>query len=156
MVKLNKMNKTKLCIFNDKYCIHDNSGPILFNNKPIERCKEYHYLGITFPTSKNRFKTHFTQKRDKALNAIFAARKTARDSEAVDSQQSLHLQLKIFDTQIQPIYNYGSEIWYTGKKSWRIWDFASLLYQAISWSQNIDFNISRVWRNWAISPYTPA
>ena len=27
------LNKTKLCIFNDKYCINDNSGPILFNNK---------------------------------------------------------------------------------------------------------------------------
>ena len=108
------LNKTKLCIFNDKYCINDNSGPILFNNKPIEICKEYHYLGITFSTSKNRFKTHFTKKRDKALNAIFAARKTVR--EAVGSQQSLHLQLKIFDTQIQPIFNYGSEIWYTGKQ----------------------------------------
>ena len=40
------------------------------------------------------------------------------------------------------------------KTSRRIWDFASLLY--IKRSQNIDFNISRVWRNWAISPYTPA
>ena len=69
------LNKTKLCTFNDKYCINDNSGPILFNNKPIEICKEYHYLVITFSTSKNRFKTHFIQKRDKALNAIFAARK---------------------------------------------------------------------------------
>ena len=26
------LNKTKLCIFNEKYCINDNSGPILFNN----------------------------------------------------------------------------------------------------------------------------
>ena len=108
------LNKTKLCIFKDKYCINDNNGPILFNNKPIEICKEYHYLGITFSTSKNRFKTHFTKKRDKALNAIFAARKTVR--EAVGLQQSLHLQLKIFDTQIQPIFNYGSEIWYTGNQ----------------------------------------
>ena len=108
------LHKTKLCIFNDKYCINGNSGPILFNIKPIEICKEYQYLGITFSTSKNRFKTHFTKKRDRALNAIFAARKTVR--EAVGSQQSLHLQLKIFDIQIQPIFNYGSEIWYTGKQ----------------------------------------
>ena len=35
------------------------------------------------------------------------SKKTVR--EAVGSQQSLHLQLKIFDTQIQPIYKYGSE-----------------------------------------------
>ena len=69
---------------------------------------------FTFSTSKNWFKTHFTKKRDKALNAIFAARKTVRED--VGSQQSLHLQLKIFDTQVQPIVNYGSEFWYTGKQ----------------------------------------
>ena len=86
---------------------------VLSNNKPIKICKEYHYLGITFSASKNRFKTHFTQKRDKALNAIFAARKTVRETVGL---QSLHLQLKILDTQIQPIYNYGLEIWYTGKQ----------------------------------------
>ena len=74
------LNKTKLCIFNDKYGINDNSGPILFNNKPIE------------------------------------IRKVKTVREAVGSQQSLHLQLKIFDTQIQPIFNYGSEIWYAGKQ----------------------------------------
>ena len=32
------------------------------------------------------------------------------------SQQFLRLQLKIFDTQIQLIFCYGSEIWYTGKQ----------------------------------------
>ena len=78
------LNKTTLCICNDEYWINDNIGPILFNNKPIEICKEYHYLGITFSTSKNLFKTHFTKKRDNAMNAIFAAPKTIR--EAVGSQ----------------------------------------------------------------------
>ena len=35
---------------------------------------------------------------------------------AVGSQRSLHLQFEVFDTQIQLIFNYGSEIWYVGKQ----------------------------------------
>ena len=108
------LNKTKLCIFDDKYSINDNSGEILFNNKPIEICKEYHYLGITFSTSKNRFKTN-SQRNEIKHWMLYSLRKKPF-AKLWGSQQSLHLQLKFFDTQIQPIFNYGSEIWYTGKQ----------------------------------------
>ena len=148
------LNKIKLYIFNDKYCINDKSGPILFNRKPIEICKEYHYLGITFSTSKNRFKTHFTQKRDKALNAKFAARKKRAGSCGFTTKPVLTTKNFRYSNSTDIQLWLGNLVY--RKTSWRIWDFASLLYQAISWRQNIDSNISRVWRNWAISPYTAA
>ena len=90
----------------------------MLNGIEIKDTDHYNYLGVTFTDANDRFNRHFDAKHDKALRAIFKSRSLVR--EAAGSHMSIMTQLKVFDTQIQPILNYGCEVWYSGKTKKRL------------------------------------
>ena len=112
------LRKTKVVLFNNRFFLIQNRG-IRFkrNNLPVEEKDCYNYLGVIISNG-NRFEQYIEHKRDKALRAIYSSRGLTRD--VVENQLPIHLILKIFDTQIQPILDYGCEIWYNGKSRTRL------------------------------------
>ena len=79
----------------------------------ISETNEYSYLGKTFSTENNIFRTNYRRLKGKALRAIFAARNLAH--KAMGNHVTPNVLFKIYDSQIQPILDYGSEVWYQGK-----------------------------------------
>mgnify|MGYP006876879319 CR=1 FL=1 len=79
----------------------------------MEISSSYNYVGVIFSTKSDRFSENYQAKRDKALKAIFAAKKMVHES--LGQHMNTKIYFKIFDTQIQPILDYGSDIWYSGK-----------------------------------------
>ena len=101
------LTKTKVVLFNNRFV----------PNLPVEEKDCYNYLGVIISNG-NRFEQYIEYKRDKALRAIYSSWGLTRD--VVGNQLPIHLILKIFDTQIQPILDYGCEIWYNGKSRTRL------------------------------------
>ena len=107
------LTKTKVVLFNNRFVPIQNRGiQFKFNNLPVEEKDCYNYLGVIISNG-NRFEQYIEYKRDKALRAIYSSRGLTRD--VVGNQLPIHLIIKIFDTQIQPILDYGCGIWYNGK-----------------------------------------
>ena len=106
------LTKTKYTIFNKRYVLHQDVTVFTYNGKAIEECDEYKYVGTVFSNAKNRFATDHVLKRNRAIKAIYASKKSIR--EAMGNSLPVHLYLKIFDTQIRPILDYGCEIWSHG------------------------------------------
>ena len=79
----------------------------------ISETNEYNYLGITFSTENNRFRTNYQRLKEKAIRAIDAARYLAHI--AMGNHVTPNVLFKIYDSQIQPILDYDSEVWYQGK-----------------------------------------
>ena len=112
------LTKTKVVLFNNRFAPIQKRGiRFQFNNLPVEEKDCYNYLGAIISNG-NRFEQYIEYKRDKALRAIYSSRGLTRD--VVGNQLPIHLILKIFDTQIQPILDYGCEIWYNGKSRTRL------------------------------------
>ena len=88
------------------------------NGCQIEETEFYNYLGVTFTDANDRFEKHVQDKYDKALRAIFSSRSLAY--EAAGPYTTYNIKMKTFDTQIQPIVNYGCEVWYNGKHRFRV------------------------------------
>ena len=111
------LTKTKVVLLNNTFVPIQNRGiRFKFNNQKKEKgC--YNYLGVIINNG-NRFEQYIEYKRDKALRAIYSSRGLTRD--VVGNQLPIHVILKIFDTQIQPILDYGFEIWYNGKSGTRL------------------------------------
>ena len=107
--------KTKYTIFNKNYLVGQDVRNFVYNNRIIEETDEYKYVGTIFSNKRDRFQKNVSAKIDSARKAIYAARKMAR--EAVGSQLPMELYLKIFDTQIRPILDFGCEVWSNGKLS---------------------------------------
>ena len=100
--------KTKLCVFSAKCFKKVRKPKFYYNEHEIEYCNSYKYLGLFYSNTRNMFKAAREYLAAQARKAIFAANKYAYD--AVGKLSPI-LQLKVFDCQILPILEYGSEIW---------------------------------------------
>ena len=79
----------------------------------IEKAEQYKYLGVVYSTmsANNVLKETFSHLASQAGKAIFALRKQSRP---VVGKLSPTIAFKVFDCQILPILEYGSDIWYIG------------------------------------------
>ena len=107
------MDKTKYSIFNENLIRTPDVTPILYNNEEVKQTSDYIYVGINFSTDKKRFASHLENVADSANKAIFAAMSLAKN--AIGGEMSALTYLHIFDTQIRPILEYGSVIWFANK-----------------------------------------
>ena len=107
------MDKTKFSIYNSNLARCSDTTPILYNNEEVKQTSDYVYVGINFSTEKKRFACHLDNVADSANKAIFAAMSLAKN--AIGGEMSALTYLHIFDTQIRPILEYGSAIWFTNK-----------------------------------------
>ena len=105
--------KTNIMIFNKKYLVPDNSHDFHFNGSKIDETDHYNYVGTIFSNAPDRFGMDNKHKHDKALRAIFTAKRLARG--AMGQHVPPRTFFRIFDTQIAPILEYGAEVWYGGK-----------------------------------------
>ena len=103
------IKKTKIMIINKPKSAQ---YTFKFNNLTIETTNEYNYLGINFNHQGN-FKQAIIELSKKAQRAYFAIRK---DFNFYNNTKA-KTQLKLFETMVQPILLYGSEIW--GLFGWR-------------------------------------
>ena len=108
------LTKTKTSIFNKRYADPDAIEQFKFNDKEIKKTDGYEYVGITFSTNKPTFKANYQNVREKSLRATYLARKLLYN--ALGNNAPISTQIKIFDTQIRPILEYGCEIWYPGSQ----------------------------------------
>ena len=107
------MDKTKFSVFNDNLTHGSDNDPITYNKESVKQTSDYVYVGINFSTEKKRFANHLDNVADSANKAIFAAMSLAKN--AIGGEMSALTYLHIFDTQIRPILEYGSVIWFTNK-----------------------------------------
>ena len=101
------LTKTDVVVFNERVgCSH--ARPFVFNDDGVPDSKHYNYLGVTSYNGVNRFGDKSKSNYDKALRVIYASRNPARDIIGPD----IHIIVlcKIFDTQLQPISDDGSEV----------------------------------------------
>ena len=80
--------------------------------------KTHNYLGVIFSNANDRFGENYENKHDKVLRAIYAARNLAHN--AIGPYVAPTVLFKIFDTQIQPIIDYSSEVCYDRKVKRRL------------------------------------
>ena len=105
--------KTNVCVFNRKASKLAKQPKFFYNGQEIDYCTKYKYLGIFFSNTKNMFKAAREYLAEQANKAVFAANKYVKESVG---KLSPKLRMKVFDCQILPILEYGSEIWSTGKE----------------------------------------
>ena len=108
------MDKTKYSVFNKELAFKTRKIPLLYKGEEVNETDDYVYVGINFSTKKDRFAKHFDNKVDSANRAIFAAMSLARD--ACGGELSALMHLHIFDTQIRPILEYASPVWFKNKQ----------------------------------------
>ena len=102
------LSKTRISIFNAKYEIGNHVHKFYYFNNEISEANDYDFLGITFSVKNPRFKRNHKRIKEKALKAIYAARNLAHKS--LGNQIPATVLFKIFDSQKQPILDYGTEI----------------------------------------------
>ena len=104
--------KTKVLIFHARYS--PPCGNFYYGDNIIEKAEQYKYLGVVYSTkcSNNVLKETFPHLASQAGKAIFSLYKQSRP---VVGKLSPSIAFKVFDCQILPILEYGSDIWYTGK-----------------------------------------
>ena len=108
------LTKTKISIFNKRYADPNAKVHFKFNNTEIIQTECYEYVGITFSTNKPTFKANYQCVRDKSLRATYLARKLLHNS--IGNNAPISTQIKIFHTQIRPIFEYGCGILYPCSK----------------------------------------
>ena len=105
--------KTNVCVFNRRASKLARQPKFFYNGQEVDYCIKYKYMGIFFSNTKNMFKAVREYLAEQANKAVFAANKYVKESVG---KLSPKLQMKVFDCQILPILEYGSEIWSTGKE----------------------------------------
>jgi hypothetical protein len=80
-----------------------------FGEEDIQITNEYKYLGIVFSNDKDMFKKNHINQVNKSNNAVYALNSYVRNTVG---QLQLNLAFKMFDVQIIPIMEYGSEVWF--------------------------------------------
>ena len=85
----------------------------------------YNYLGVILSNANYRFGENYENKHGKVLRAIYAARNLAHN--AIGPDVAPTVLFKIFDTQIQPIIDYSSEVCYDRKVKRRL-EYLQTLY----------------------------
>ena len=105
------IHKTKVLIFNELYTTI--CGSFHYGDNIIEKAEWYKYLGVLYSlkSANNVPKETFSHLASQAGKAIFSLRKQSRP---VVGKLSPTIAFKVFDCQILPILEYGSDIWYTG------------------------------------------
>ena len=98
------MKKTKIIVF-QKSERRQKSLFFSFKGNEIEIVQEYTYLGIKI-TASGSFTVAQNLLAEKAINALFKIRKQINFSGLPFSSAQ-----KIFETAIEPILTYGSEVW---------------------------------------------
>jgi len=102
--------KTNVVIFGRK----NNTHVFKFNNQIISIANEYKYVGtIISSRTIDIFKKNYGHLAEKAENALFALKSYIKNSVG---QLQPSLSLKTFDSQISPIMEYASEIWFSNKE----------------------------------------
>ena len=103
--------KTKVLIFNERYTKVRRS--FHHGDNITEIAEQYKYLGVVDSTksANNVLKETFSYLASQAGKTIFSLRKQSRP---VVGKLSPTIAFKVFDCQILPILEYGSDIWYTG------------------------------------------
>ena len=111
------LTKTKVLVFNERFVCGDNRY-FTFNKNKVPTSNTYNYLGVIFSNANDRFGENYENKHGKALRAIYAARNLAHN--AIGPDVAPTVLFKIFDTQIQPIIDYSSEVCYDRKVKRRL------------------------------------
>ena len=97
--------KSKLMVYGN-----DDNVVLKFQGKSIEQVKKYKSLGTLFSSissfSSNMFKDNTEFLNDKARKAIFGLQKRTKDVDLYPTQK-----FYLFETIIEPILLYGSDIW---------------------------------------------
>ena len=83
---------------------------VTFNDKRIDECTKYKYLGAIFSSQGPRFEENNKYVKDKSTRAIIASKTMVHS--AVGNALPTMLLLKIFNQQIRPILEYAADIWY--------------------------------------------
>ena len=96
--------------FNERYT--GVCGSSHYGDNIVEEAEQYKYLGVVYSTKSgnNVLKDTFYHLASQVGQAIFALRKQSRH---VVGKLSPTIAFKVFDCQILPILEYGSDIWYT-------------------------------------------
>ena len=100
-------------IFNEKYSITKEIQDFCFLIQVINIIDAYRYLGIIFSNKKDMFSDNLYYLKNKALRAAGDIR--ANINKITGMNKPYNVLMKLFDSQILPILEYGAEIWYAGK-----------------------------------------
>ena len=100
-------------VFNDQHSVIRQTKTFFFFDNEITEALSYKYLGIIFTKNYNLFAENITHLRNKATRAIGDIRTNIR--KIIGMNKPYDVLMKLFDSQILPILEYGSEIWYPGK-----------------------------------------
>ena len=110
------VKKTNI-IFQKRPRCQENKHQFTINNHVIEHSRSYTYLGITI-TASGSFNMAVNALKEKARGALHAIKTTF-----YDFQIPVKIWLKICDSVIQPIVQYGSEVWGPlSHQSFTCWD----------------------------------
>ena len=86
----------------------------VFNDIPIEETDSYKYLGTIFCTQNKTFQLNFKNTRSNAMKAIGSLRQKLRTN--IRAPVSFKMILKLFDSYVMPILDYGAEVWFQGSQ----------------------------------------
>ena len=106
------IEKTKVIIFNKKCIVIPTTQNFYMNGEQIEETDSYKYLGTFISNQKDRYADNIKYMRNKAMRSIASLRDKIRRS--LKNHVSFRLLMKMFDSHILPILDYGSEVWFTG------------------------------------------
>ena len=99
------IKKTNVMIFQKRPRCQEDKYQFSMNNHVIEHTMSYNYLGLTI-TASGSFNMAVNALKEKARRALNAIRR-----KFYNLQIPIKIWLKIFDSVIQPIALYGSEVW---------------------------------------------
>lgn len=102
------LSKTKILIFGGTTSNRNSKCTFYLNNKPIELCSSYTYLGIVIHQN-GSFKCAITTLKGKAMRAWYKI----KHSMTTSSHLSVDVLLRLYNVLIIPIATYGSEVWGT-------------------------------------------
>ena len=110
-------SKTRLLVFNKRNV----EGKFYYNGYEVERSEKYKYLGVWFNTTKHDYlatsKDYLVEQANKALYQAYKL------SGPIVGRLSPPIAFKVFDTQVMPILEYGSDIWFCKKSVHKIETF---------------------------------
>ena len=111
------LTKTQISGFNERF-VGSNRNALIFNKKDISIGNGHNYLGAIFFSQKDRFREYYEYEHRKVLRAMYDSRILVHNGIGPDvSSTSL---FRIFETQIQPIIDYGSEVSHDHKTTPRL------------------------------------
>lgn len=103
--------KTKILIINKRYA---QNVIFYYNGTRIDEVEEFKYLGVLFCDSIHCLQNTCDMLVKQAWKALYALKKLYRP---ILGKLSPTLAFKVFDCQLLPILEYGSEVWFNGQQS---------------------------------------